>query len=145
MVRILRPPTVCIIPEIDEQGLRCGENVWDAVLAHVLVITLAVLVVVAQNTAAIHHQSEPILKAVSAACYRQRQAPHHHFHESVSGNDVALVEQEFSIHVGDNANTSGCCQTLQQMSLLQNSFFSKNENAIPTLDHVSRLRWTLVH
>jgi hypothetical protein len=44
MVRILRPPT--IIPEIDEQGLRRSENVWDVVLAHMLVIALAVLVVI---------------------------------------------------------------------------------------------------
>jgi hypothetical protein len=115
MVRISRPPTVYIIPKIDEQGLRRGEDVWDAILAHVLVITLAVLVVVAQNATAIHHQSEPILKAVLASCYGQWQPPNHHFHESVFGNNVALVKHEFSIHVGDNTNTYGCCQTLQQI------------------------------
>ena len=70
MVRILRPPTIHIIPEIDEQGLRRRENVWDVALTQVLVIALAVLVVIAQNTAAIHHQSKPIFKAMSAACYR---------------------------------------------------------------------------
>jgi hypothetical protein len=67
MVRILMPPTIHIIPEIDEQGLRRGENAWDAVHSRVLVIALAALIVAAKKTAAIDHQCEPILKTVLAA------------------------------------------------------------------------------
>jgi hypothetical protein len=66
-VRILRPPIVHVLPEIIEQGFRRSEYIWDFVLAHVLVIALACFIVVAQYTAAIHHEGESITKAVVAS------------------------------------------------------------------------------
>ena len=105
---------VHVIPEIVEQGLGRGENVWHFVLANVLVIAFALLIVVAQHAATIHHEGEPILEAVLATCNQRGQAPHHHFHECVFGDNVALFAHQFSIHVGDNTNTPECGQTLQQ-------------------------------
>lgn len=43
----------------------------------------------------------------------RRQVPHHHFHKSVFRDGVTLVEHQVGIHVGDNNNICGCCQTLQ--------------------------------
>ena len=82
---------VYFVPEIIEQGLGCCENAGNLFFAYMLMIALASLIVEAQNTISFDNQCEPILETVRTSRKWRRQAPHHHFNESVFGYDMALV------------------------------------------------------
>jgi hypothetical protein len=47
---------VHVVPEIVEQRLGRGENVWNLVLANMLVIAFALLIVLAQHAATISYR-----------------------------------------------------------------------------------------
>jgi len=89
---MLKPPVVHIVPKIFCQCLWCGKNIWDFLLAYMLMIALACFVIVAEHTISFHNQGEPILETVMAIRDRLGQRPHYHFNEGIIGEDVALVQ-----------------------------------------------------
>src|SRR5690349_8108161 len=46
---------------------------------------------------------------------RRGQVPYYQFNERDLGQDVALTEHQFGVHVGDSNNRGMCCQVLQHL------------------------------
>ncbi|MGA7877982.1 MAG: hypothetical protein WCA08_20155 [Desulfoferrobacter sp.] len=43
------------------------------------------------------------------------QAPYHHFYEGIFGNRMPLFVHQFSVHVGEDNNTSGLLSKIAQL------------------------------
>lgn len=116
--------TVFIVPprnlalKIGDQLLRGGEGVVAFLIANVPMIAFARLIVEAQNALAIYYICEPVFEVVPRPRQRFVYTPKNQFGEGILRIDNLSTEQLSCLHVGDYANSQGCCQELQREPLV---------------------------
>lgn len=78
-------------------------------------VTLAAFIVVTQDALPTDDVSQPILELVRGWGDRLRYSPDHDLDKGVYCDDDSPAKQQNCFHVGEDTNTSGRCQELQQV------------------------------
>jgi len=86
------------------------------VIAYVPVITLAGLIVVAQDTYAVDYKSQPIFEDMLASRNRLWHMPNDDVGEGVFGNIDSAADQFLRFHSDHDGYAPVCCQSIQHMT-----------------------------
>src|SRR5262249_61199971 len=100
------PPSFDVSPEVEQKLFVPAEHVRRFNSADMLVITLAGLVVVAQDALARDDQDQSILEPMRRRSHRARNTPDDNLDKSVFGEDVPLMVQQLRLHIGAITNVT---------------------------------------